>query len=105
MTPQTYDDHCQPKIESSSQRAAGAKPSKLRTRDAVHRDFADLDHAPEVDQGSAHRSHSCPSSSESYPKSRRNQLSFHIALGVQYRRPVMRHPVRCLGLRTANRIS
>ena len=46
-----------------------------------------------------------PSSSVSYPKSRRNQLSFHMALGVQYRRPVMKHPVRCLGLSTAKRIS
>ncbi len=38
------------KTESSSHRAAGAKPSKLRTDSAVHGDFADLDHAPQVDQ-------------------------------------------------------
>jgi hypothetical protein len=35
----------------------------------------------------------------------REQLSFHMALGVQYRRPVIKHPVRCLGLRTAKQIS
>jgi hypothetical protein len=34
--------------------------------------------------------------SESYPKPRRNQFSFHRAPGVQYRRPVMKHPTKCL---------
>ena len=36
--------------ESSSHRPAGAKPSKLEQGSAVEDDFADLDHARQVDQ-------------------------------------------------------
>ena len=39
------------KAERSSQGAAGAKPSKLRTENTVYRDLADLDHAPQINQG------------------------------------------------------
>jgi len=70
----------------------------------MHGDFADLDHAPQVEQGLV-VDLVLTNSSVSYPKSRKNQLSFHMARGVQYRRPVMKHPVRCRGLRTAKRIS
>src|SRR3984893_1468865 len=81
-------------MESSSQRAADAKPSKLRSEMPCTVTWLTFT-TPRRPTRALSSISFLPSSSGSYPKSRRNQLSFHIALGVQYSRPVIEHPVRC----------